>query len=393
LNANSETGPQPTARIAFLNLAIFAAGFATFVNMWCTQAILPVLAASFHIAQARTSFTVTAPLIATAAMAPLIGAISDRFGRKKFICGAGLVLVLPTLLAAAAQNFDLFVLCRFVQGLTLPFIFTITIAYIGEETSGPATARLAGTYMSGTIFGGFSGRMIAGLVTSEYGWRPAFIVIALITLVMTASIALLLPRERNFHPLYGVRRALSSFPLHLSNPRLLATYIVGFGVLFSLVAVFTYINFRLAAAPYALGPAALSGIFVVYLGGVVVSPIAARLGNKFGRRAVMSCAGPLIVTGLALTLARPMALIELGLLLISSAIFMQQTLATGFVSTVAQTAKSTAVGLYVMVYYIGGSFGGFVPGRFWHEYGWPGCVAIVCAVQVVMLVVILRFWK
>ena len=361
--------------------------------MWCTQAILPVLAASFHITQARTSFTVTAPLIATAAMAPLIGMISDRFGRKKFICGAGLVLVLPTLLAAAAQNFDLFVLCRFIQGLTLPFIFTITIAYIGEETSGPATARLAGTYMSGTIFGGFSGRMIAGLMTSEYGWRPAFIVIALITLVMTASMVLLLPRERNFRPLHGVRRALSSFPLHLSNPRLLATYVVGFGVLFSLVAVFTYINFRLAAAPYALGPAALSGIFVVYLGGVVVSPIAARLGNKFGRRAVMSCAGALIAIGLALTLARPMALIELGLLLISSAIFMQQTLATGFVSTVAQTAKSTAVGLYVMVYYIGGSFGGFVPGSFWHEYGWPGCVAIVCAVQMVMLAVILRFWK
>ncbi|HEY1858186.1 MFS transporter [Acidocella sp.] len=393
MNADSETGPQPTTRIVFLNLAIFAAGFATFVNMWCTQAILPVLAASFHIAQARTSLTVTAPLIATAAMAPLIGAISDRFGRKKFICGAGLVLVLPTLLAAAAQNFDLFVLCRFIQGLTLPFIFTITIAYIGDETSGPATARLAGTYMSGTIFGGFSGRMITGLVTSEYGWRPAFVVIALLTLVMTVSIALLLPRGRNFRPLYGVRQALSSFPLHLSNPRLLTTYMVGFGVLFSLVAVFTYINFRLAAAPYALGPAALSGIFVVYLGGVVVSPIAARLGNKFGRRVIMSCAAALIMIGLVLTLARPLALIELGLLLISSAIFMQQTLATGFVSTVAQTAKSTAVGLYVMVYYIGGSFGGFVPGSFWHEYGWPGCVAIVGAVQVVMLAVILRFWK
>jgi predicted MFS family arabinose efflux permease len=285
------------------------------------------------------------------------------------------------------------VLCRFIQGLTLPFIFTITIAYIGEERSGPATARLAGTYMSGTIFGGFSGRMITGLVTSEFGWRPAFIVIALLTLAMTAVVAVLLPREQKFRPQYGVTRALASFPLHLSNPRLLATYTVGFGVLFSLVAVFTYINFRLAAAPYDMGPAALSGIFIVYLGGVVISPIAARLGNRFGRRVVMSSTAPLILAGLVLTLARPLPLIELGLLLVCCAIFMQQTLATGFVSTVAQTARSTAVGLYVTFYYVGGSFGGFVPGRFWRDDGWPGCVAIVCAMQLVMLAVMLRSWK
>ena len=390
LSVGSRTG---VARAAILNLAVFSAGFVTFLNMWCTQSILPVLAASFHIPQARTSLTVTAPLVATAMMAPLIGMISDRFGRKTFIYGAGLVLVLPTLLAAAAQSYDLFVLSRFIQGLTLPFIFTITVAYIGEETSGPATARLAGTYMSGTIFGGFSGRLITGFVTSEFGWRPAFIVIAVLTLLISAAVATLMPREQKFRPLYGVGRALSSFPLHLSNPRLLATYAVGFGVLFNLVAVFTYINFRLAAAPYLMGPAALSGIFVVYLGGVVISPIAARLSNRFGRRVVMSCATPLLVVGLALTLARPLPIIILGLLLVSSAIFLQQTLATAFVSTVAQTAKSTAVGLYVTFYYVGGSFGGFVPGSFWHDYGWPGCVAIVCAMQLVMLAVTLRFWK
>lgn len=390
LSVGSKIGP---ARIATLNLAVFSAGFVTFLNMWCTQSILPVLAGAFHIAQARTNLTVTAPLVATAMMAPLIGAISDRFGRKKFIYGAGLVLVLPTLLAAAAQSYDLFVLGRFIQGLTLPFIFTITVAYIGEETSGPATARLAGTYMSGTIFGGFSGRLITGLVTSEYGWRPAFIVIAILTFLISTAVAVLLPREQKFRPLYGVGRALSSFPLHLSNPRLLATYTVGFGVLFSLVAVFTYINFRLAAAPYAMGPAALSGIFVVYLGGVVISPIAARLSNRFGRRPVMASAAPLILTGLTLTLARPLPLIVLGLLLISSAIFMQQTLATAFVSTVAQTAKSTAVGLYVTFYYVGGSFGGFVPAGIWRDYGWPGCVTIVITMQLVMLAVMLCFWK
>ena len=229
--------------------------------MWCTQALLPVLAASFHVSEARTGLTVTAPLIATAMAAPVVGLISDRFGRKKFILGATILLLLPTVLAALAGSFEALVVWRFVQGLLLPFIFTITIAYIGEETSGPVAARLAGTYMSGAIFGGFCGRLLAGMMTSWVGWRAAFWAIAGLTLVLAAIIAVMLPRERLFTPMYGLRRALRAFPLHLSNIRLLATCAVGFGVLFNLVAVFTFINFRLAAAPYFLGPAALGGDF------------------------------------------------------------------------------------------------------------------------------------
>jgi predicted MFS family arabinose efflux permease len=202
-----------------------------------------------------------------------------------------------------------------------------------------------------------------------------------------------LPRERKFKPLFGIGRALKNFPMHLSNPRLLATYAVGAGVLFGLTAVFTFINFRLAGAPYRLGPAALGGIFVVYLGGVVVSPIAARLANRFGRRAVMAVIAPCIGAGLALTLLSPLWVIEAGLLLISSSIFVQQTLATAFVSIAAREGKSTAVGLYVTFYYIGGSAGGLVPAGIWRDDGWPGCVAIVAMIQIVMLGLVLRFWR
>ncbi len=376
-----------------LNIAVFAAGFLTFVNMWCTQAILPVLAATFHIAQARTGLCVTAPLVATAMMAPAIGAISDRFGRKIFITSAALLLVIPGMLAAASSSFNEFVLCRFIQGLMLPFIFTITIAYIGDEAVGAAAARLAGTYTSGAIFGGFSGRLIAGVLTSWIGWRPGFVVIAGLTFGMAVLISFALPREKNFRPIYGFGRALKSFPLHLSNPRLLATYAVGFGVLFCLVAVFTFINFRLAAAPYHLGPAALGGIFVVYLGGVVMSPLAARLSNRFGRRRVLAVVGPVIGAGLAATLCAPLWLIEAGLLLVSSGIFIQQTLATGFIGVAAREAKSTAVGLYVTFYYVGGSAGGLVPAGIWHAFGWPGCVAVVVVMQAAMLGFAMGFWK
>lgn len=376
-----------------MNVAVMAAGIATFINMYCTQSILPVLASSFHVASARTGLSVTAPLLATAMVAPIVGAISDRFGRKRLILGAAILLVIPTALAADAQSFNAFVLWRFIQGLMLPFIFTVTIAYIGDETEGGMTAKLAGIYMAGTITGGFSGRLITGLATQFVGWRGAMLCVAVVTLVMATVVALLLQPEQKFKAQYGIARALKTFPMHLSNPRLLATYAVGYGVLFCLVTVFTFINFRLATSPYLLGPAALGGIFVVYLGGVVMSPLAARLANRFGRTRVMSVAAPVIGCGLLTTLAGPLWMIIGGLLLFCSGVFVQQTLGTAFVSIAAREARSTAVGLYVMFYYIGGSCGGIFPGGAWHEYGWPGCVAIVCAVQAVMLVLALRFWR
>jgi predicted MFS family arabinose efflux permease len=376
-----------------LNLAVFAAGFATFINMWCTQSILPQLAAAFHVSQAKTGLIVTAPLVATAMMAPIIGAVSDRFGRKNLVLGAAVLLVIPTALVADAQNFATMTALRFLQGLMLPFIFTITIAYIGDETSGANTARLAGTYTSGAIFGGFSGRLVSGLVTAATDWRVALLVVAAMTLTMAVIIGVAMPKEQNFRPLYGFGRAMRSFPMHMTNKRLLATFAVGFGVLFSLVAVFTYINFRLSAAPYHMGPAALGAIFVVYLGGVVMSPIAARLSTRFGRKRVMTLAAPIIAAGLLLTLAGPLWSIILGLLLISSAIFVQQTLATAFVGAAAREGKSTAVGLYVTFYYIGGSAGGLAPAGVWHTYGWPGCVALVAIVQAIMLATALRYWS
>lgn len=391
LSADSELDqgsiPRTTA------LALVVAGFVTFVNMWCTQAILPVLAKGLHVSPALTGYTVTAPLVATAAMAPLIGMVSDRFGRRVFIRGAALLLVIPTVLAAFSTSLGMLIACRFAQGLLLPFIFTITIAYISDEMSPINAMKMVGIYTSGTISGGFSGRVIVGFVTSLANWRVGFLVIGLITLAAALTIAFLLPREKRFKPTTSIASALASFPNHLSNRRLLGTYAVGFGVLFSLVSVFTFINFRLAAAPYHLGPAALGAIFIVYLGGVAVSPLAGRLGARMNRRWLMAGCTGLILAGLALSLASPLWLISLGLLLVCFGVFPQQTLATGFIGVAARGAKSTAVGLYVTFYYIGGSFGGIIPAAAWHATGWPGCAAITAAVQLAMLGFAWKSWR
>ena len=72
----------------------------------------------------------------------------------------------------------------------------------------------------------------------------------------------------------------------LRNRRLLATDVVGFCVLFSQVAIFTYVTFHLEAAPWRVeSTAALGYLFVVYLFGAAVTPIAGRWVDVYGHRA------------------------------------------------------------------------------------------------------------
>lgn len=364
-----------------MRVGVFAAGLCTFINLYSTQALLPTLAQQFGASLPRTGLTVTATLIAVALVAPFVGGVSDALGRRRLIGGASLALTVPTLLAAWAPGLDWLILCRFVQGLLLPFIFAVTVAFIAEECPGAEAVRVTGVYAVGTIVGGFAGRFIAGWATELAGWRSAFLILAALTLACAGVIAAVLPPEQRFRPVRGWRGQWDGFADQFGNPQVMATCAVGFAVLFSMVATFTYANFYLGAAPFSLGPAQLGSVFVVYLLGVVATPVATRLALRFGRRRTVLLAAAAGSGGLLLTLTPWLPGVVLGLAFAAAGIFTEQVLSLGYVAAAARRSRSTAVGLYVTCYYVGGSLGGVLPASIWHHLGWPGCVALVLAVQ------------
>jgi predicted MFS family arabinose efflux permease len=370
------------------------AGFCTFLNVYTPQAILPALAATFGVPLASTGLTITATLLAVACVAPFVGTISDRLGRKRLIVGACALLVLPTLAVAASRSLDALIAWRFAQGLLFPFIFAVTVAYIGDECDGPDTIRTSGHYAIGAIFGGFSGRFVAGIAAGMGGWRFAFVVLAAVTLLGAAAVAWLLPRERRFRPMQGgLGAALRTYGDHLTNPRLLATCGIGFGMLFCVVAVFTFVNFYLAAPPFNLGPGALAFVFSVYLLGMTTTSLASRVAIRIGRRRTLFGACALSAAGLTVTLVPTVATVVVGLGGICGGLFVVQSLSLSFIGVTVRRAKSTAVGLYVTVYYIGGALGGIVPAALWRMAGWPGVVALVAAMLVVMSAAAARYWR
>jgi YNFM family putative membrane transporter len=374
-------------------LAVPVAGFAAFVNLYSPQALLPELAHEFNVSAGEISTLITVSTAAIAITAPFTGALADVLGRKRLIMAAMFAIVIPTVIMSFATSVPQLVFWRFVQGLLVPPIFTVVIAYIGDEWPPGEVTRIAGLYSAGTSFGGFFGRFISGVVADLMGWRASFAVVALITLAAGVFVALALPRERRFVRSDGLLASSRQMLAHLRNPRLLAVYAVGFGVLFNFTAAFTYVNFHLAAPPYLFSPTLLGAIFVTYLAGSLLVPWIGRGVSLFGRRRFVLGIVAVWLAGALLLLAPPVSIIIAGLALCAACGLLCQAVSTSYVITIVKEGRSSAVGLYASIFYIGGSAGAFLTGFAWSTAGWSGCVAVIVVMQAIIAAIVALAWE
>jgi predicted MFS family arabinose efflux permease len=281
---------------------------------------------------------------------------------------------------------------RAVQGLVLPPIFAVMVAYIGDELPQHEATTVAGIYSSGSSLGGFSGRLFVGLLADLVTWRAGFMALATIAFIGAIMVAFLLPHERKFVRSEGLVSAGKQMLAHLRNKQLIATYAVGFGVLFNFITTFTYVSFYLAAPPFNLSASWLGAIFVVYVAGALLTPWTGWAVARFGRRRFTVRVIAIWVIGIALTLAPSLPLIIAGLAISSTCGLICQAISTGYVTVTAKAGRSSAVGLYVTSFYVGGSFGAPLGGLAWHLGGWPACVALVTAMLAIMSAIVIFAW-
>src|SRR6185295_14936112 len=78
---------------------------------------------------------------------------------------------------------------RFVQGLVLPPIFTVVVAYIGEEWPASQATGVTDIYRSATSIGGFCGRFFSGVLADTIGWRSGFLTLAAVTLACGIAVS------------------------------------------------------------------------------------------------------------------------------------------------------------------------------------------------------------
>ena len=288
-----------------LIITVLITGALAFVHVYAIQSILPVLMQEFHASAAAMGLTVGATILAIALMSPFLGMISDAFGRKFFIVGSIVFMSIPTFFLSFVYSINWLWWLRFTQGIAVPGITVVLLAYLGEEFSGNTRIKLMSFYVSGTVLGGFLGRFLMGYLTEFIGWRHAFMAMGIISILGAVWVWKNLPASQKFEARPQVSTALITLWHHLHNYYVLAACALGFCVLFSLVGCFTYINLYLDQPPYNLSSSQLANIFAVYLIGMIITPLSARLIVKFGTNLTVLIAMSLSICGVLITMMHP----------------------------------------------------------------------------------------
>ena len=396
MEPDAQSDHLPPSRLAVAAVAL--CGVCAFLELYSTQPLLPLLTRLFHASKTGVSLTVSAATLGAALSAPIFGSFVERLPRKRVIVACLAGIALPTLLAATSTSLAQLIFWRFLQGMVVPGIVAVVVTYIGEEWPPNRIALVMSFYVSGTALGGFLGRVSAGVLADWFSWQVSFLVVGIVALAGAGAVAAWLPHGRRRPPLPTPSATrLTFFPQLRSlfrNRRLVATYAVGCNVLFSLVAVFTWITFHLSAAPFLLSTAALSSLFFVYLIGLVITPAAGYIITHVGLRAGIGGAILCSMAGVLLTLAPSLPVVIVGLTLVCTGVFISQAASQSHLRVAAPPeARVTAAGLYITCYYIGGTAAGVVPGAFWALGKWPACVAFILAMQAVALAIALVGWR
>ena len=360
------------------NLALFAAGFATFGLLYCVQPLMPEFSDHYGVSEAGAalSLSLTTGVLAFAML--FAGALSDAWGRKPVMVASLLSSAVLVLLSAMMPNWSSLLVVRTLLGLTLSGLPAVAMTYLSEEMHVESIGLGMGLYISGSAVGGMGGRLITGVLTDFFDWRVGVGVVGAIGLLAAWVFFRALPPSRHFvaQPLRW-RVVLGRFSGMFHDRGLPWLFIEGFLLLGAFVTVYNYLGYRLLAPPYNLSQAVVGLIFGIYLVGTFSSAWMGHLAGKLGRRKVLWAALALMLAGLALTMLQPLWLIMAGIVAITFGFFGGHSIVSSWVGRRAGAAKAQAASVYLFCYYMGSSIAGASGGLFYASHGWTGVALFV----------------
>jgi len=167
-------------------------------------------------------------------------------------------------------------------------------------------------------------------------------------------------------------------------------YASGFLIMGSFVTIYNYVGFRLLAPPYGFSQTQIGALFSVYLLGMAASTWAGSLADRFGRRKMLWATIAILLAGIELTRAQSVALIVLGVAVVTIGFFGAHAICSSWVTRRAIVAKAQAASLYLFFYYMGSSILGSLSGMAYQRGGWSGVADLQTALQLVALAIALR---
>jgi len=291
-----------------------------------------------------------------------------------------------TLLSSVVREWPTFLLIRTIEGIAIAGLPALAMAYVGEEIHPDAVGVSMGLYVGSGALGGMTGRLLTGVLTDLFSWRPALAVIGAIGLAASVIFSASLPASARFRPRsISIASLVDSYKTHLRDRIILALVAEAFLILGTLVTVYNYTAFRLVAPPYSLSQSIVGSVFGLYLLGFFSSSLIGMLSHRFTRPNLLRASLATMLVGVAITAAHPLAAVITGIGLVTIGFFGAQSVASSWVGLRARNAKAQASALYLFFYYMGSSIAGSFGGFFWTAHGWNGVAAFLSVLLIVAL--------
>lgn len=301
--------------------------------------------------------------------------MGDLYNRRKTILASFSAVVISLLVIYASDSTALLLGASFVTGFcsVSPQVF---IPFVSLFAKPDQKERKVGIVLSGLLVGILASRVVSGYVGHLLGWRSMYLVAAVI---MALSALIILRIFPNVEPTYqgSFGSLMKSFTKLLKDhPRSLLYSIRSSFAFGSMLGLWACLAFRMKEAPFF---ADSDTVGMLALCGVAGALTASNVGKYIPRYGVER------INGIgAMLMALSWVIMYLfqntytgmiaGIIIIDIGMQCIQLSNQSATMRLCPEATSRMNTIYMVTYFIGGSFGTFLAGTMWSLYGWSGTV-------------------
>src|ERR1700758_3916866 len=193
--------PLTQSEVRTILMSLLLTMFLAALDQTIVATALPTIGRQFSDVS-NLSWVITAYLLASTAVAPVFGTLSDIYGRRVMIIISLSLFVAGSILCAVAPNMSMLILARGLQGLggggIMPVVQTVISDVVSPRERGQYQAYFSAVWM----LAGISGPVLGGVFADHLHWSMIFWINVPLAL---AALALLLPRMGKI-PVYHRRR-------------------------------------------------------------------------------------------------------------------------------------------------------------------------------------------
>ena len=155
-------------------VTLYSTIFAAILGLSIISPILPIIAEDLRVTGVWMGMIFSGYAISRAIVMPIMGGLSDKYGRKIFIASGLLLLAVFSLLYLPAHNVYTFTGVRLLNGLAAGMITPIAMAYAGEVAQEGKEGRAMGTFNMAFYLGLAAGPLLGGILWHLFGMTSVF---------------------------------------------------------------------------------------------------------------------------------------------------------------------------------------------------------------------------